>query len=406
MKPIGEQSKILMRGVAEALPVNSLKEKLLISQKKKRPLRVKLGADPTVPDLHLGHAVCLRKLREFQILGHQAIIIIGDFTAQIGDPSGRLKTRPILTKKEVLWNAKTYTNQLSKILDPKKTEIVFNSKWLERLTLKEVVKLAAAYNVSRMLEREDFKKRYKKGVEIPIHEFLYPLFQGFDSVKIRADIEIGGTDQKFNLLVGRDIQNFFGESPQCCLLLPLLEGIDGKEKMSKSLGNYVGLTDEPSDMFGKIMSLPDNLIIKYFTLCTDFPEKEISRWEKDLKKKKFNPGGLKLKLASEIVKMYHGERDAREAEKYFKTVFQEKKLPPRMPEYIFKHKKKILLPELLVKINLAKSKTEAKRLIQQGGVKINQKKIEDIFQRIDPKKQKEIVFQVGNRKFVKVLFQT
>lgn len=406
MKPAGEQLKILLQGVAEILPANSLREKLLIAQKEKRPLRVKLGADPTVPDLHMGHAVCLRKLRQFQKLGHKVIIIIGDFTAQIGDPSARVKTRPPLGKEEVKANAKSYTDQLSKILNPSKTKIVFNSQWLEKLTLKEIIKLAASYNVSRMLEREDFKKRYKGGTEIAIHEFLYPLLQGYDSVITKADIEVGGMDQKFNLLVARDIQKTFGQPSQSCLLLPLLEGIDGKEKMSKSLGNYVGLTDEPADMFGKIMSIPDDLIIKYFRLCTDFNEKIIREFERDLKKKKVNPRDLKLKLAFEIVKIYHGKKKALKAQDYFQTVFQKRKLPPKIPEYTLIQKKTILLPQLMIKLGLVKSRGEAKRLILQGGVKINQRKVENIYQEIEPKKEKEIILQIGSRRFTKVKFKS
>lgn len=405
MRSIERQLKILMQGVAEILPANSLREKLAISRKERRPLRVKLGADPTVPDLHLGHAIPLRKLRQFQKLGHKVIIIIGDFTAQIGDPSGRLKTRSHLTKKEVLSNAKTYINQLSKILDSIKTEIVFNGRWLEKLTLREVIKLAAVSSVSRMLEREDFKKRYKKGVEISIHEFLYPLLQGYDSVKIKADVEIGGMDQKFNLLVGRDIQAAFDQSSQCCLLLPLLEGTDGKEKMSKSLGNYIGLTDEPSDMFGKIMSIPDNLIIKYFRLCADFDEKTIREFEKSLEKKELHPKDLKKKLAFEIVRVYHGRKKAAEAAEYFKTVFQKKKLPKRMPEYTLKQTKTVFLTQLMMTFGLVRSKSDGKRLIEQGGVKMNQKKVKNINQKVDPKKQKEIILQVGPRRFAKVKFK-
>lgn len=406
MKSLEEQLKILIAGAAEILPANSLKEKLVISKREKRTLRVKLGADPTVPDLHLGHAVALRKLRQFQKLGHKVIIIIGDFTAQIGDPSGRLKARPYLTKKEVLSNAKTYTRQLSKILNPTKIEIVFNSQWLEKLTLKEMIKLTAAYNVSRMLEREDFKKRYKKGIEISIHEFLYPLLQGYDSVETKADVEVGGMDQKFNLLVGRDIQTAFNQPSQCCLLLPLLEGTDGKEKMSKSLGNYVGLTDESSDMFGKIMSLPDNLMMKYFRLCTDFDTNRIKEFETGLKRRKLYPKDLKAKLAFEIVKIYHGRKKAIEAEEYFKTVFQKKRLPPQMPGHTLRQKKVILLPKLMMKLGQTKSKSEGKRLILQGGIRINKRKVTNINQKIDPKKQKEIILQIGPRRFVKIRFKS
>ena len=405
MKKTSEQLKILTEGVVEVLPANSLKEKLTLSYEQKRPLRVKLGVDPTAPDLHLGLAVSLRKMRQFQQLDHKIMIIVGDLTAQIGDPTGKSKTRPSLLKEKVLSNAKTYINQLSKILNLKKTKILFNSQWLEKLTLKEITKLAASYNVSRMLEREDFKKRYKSGTEIAIHEFLYPLLQGYDSVATKADIEIGGTDQKFNLLVGRDIQKAYDQLPQCCLLLPLLEGIDGKEKMSKSLGNYVSLVDEPSDMFGKIMSIPDSLIIKYFRFCTDVRPKVINEFEKDLKKKGANPRDLKLKLSFEIVKIYHGKNKAIKAGEYFKTVFQKKKLPRKMPEYTLVQKKEFFLPQLMVKLNMVKSKSGAKRLIEQGGVKINQKKVKNIYQKINSRKGKETIVQVGPRKFAKIIFK-
>lgn len=403
MKSVSGQLKILTEGVIEILPTNSLKEKLTLSFKRKKPLKVKLGVDPTAPDLHLGLAVSLRKLKQFQQLGHKVMIVIGDLTAQIGDPSGKSKTRPSLSKEQVLSNAKTYINQFSKILNLAKTKILFNSQWLEKMALREIVKLTASYNVSRMLEREDFKKRYKGGTEIAIHEFLYPLLQGYDSVAIKADIEIGGTDQKFNLLVGRDIQKAYNQPPQCCLLLPLLEGIDGKEKMSKSLGNYVSLVDEPSDMFGKIMSIPDSLIIKYFRLCTDINSETIDRFEKKLKKRKINPRDLKLKLSFEIVKTYHGSKKAVEALEYFKTVFQKKELPSKIQEYILIRKKEILLPQLMVMINMVKSKNEAKRLIEQGGVKINQKKVDNIYEKIDPKKK--IILQIGPRRFTKIIFK-
>lgn len=403
MKKVSEQLKILTEGVVEVLPANSLKEKLTLSWKQRRPLRVKLGVDPTAPDLHLGLAVSLRKMRQFQQLGHKVMIIIGDLTAQIGDPTERSKIRPSLPKEKVLSNAKTYINQLSKVLNLKKIKILFNSQWLERITLKEMIKLAASYNVSRMLEREDFKKRYKSGTEIAIHEFLYPLLQGYDSVATKADIEIGGMDQKFNLLVGRDVQKTFGQPAQCCLLLPLLEGIDGKEKMSKSLGNYISLIDEPSNMFGKIMSISDSLIIKYFRLCTDINSKTINEFEKDLKRRRTNPRDLKLKLSFEIVKIYHGKNKALRAAEYFKNVFQKKKLPRKMPEYTLIRKKEIFLPQLMTKLNMVKSKSEAKRLIEQGGVKINQKKVENIYQKIGPKRK--IILQIGPRKFAKVKFK-
>ncbi|OGZ17679.1 MAG: tyrosine--tRNA ligase [Candidatus Nealsonbacteria bacterium RBG_13_36_15] len=404
MKKVSEQLKILTEGEAEILPVNSLKEKLIISLKRKRPLRVKLGVDPTAPDLHLGLAVSLRKMRQFQQLGHKVIIIIGDLTALIGDPTGRSKTRPSLSKEKILANAKTYINQLSKILNLKKTKIVFNSQWLEKLTLKETIKLAASYNVSRMLERDDFKKRYRSGTEIAIHEFLYPLLQGYDSVVIKADIEVGGTDQRFNLLVGRDIQKSCGQLPQCCFLVPLLEGIDGKEKMSKSLGNYVSLIDGPADMFGKIMSIPDGLIIKYFRLCSDINAKTINVFEKDLREKRVNPRDLKMKLAFNIVEIYHSKDKSLKAGEHFRDVFQKKQLPSKMPEYTIIQKKEIFLTQLMIKLRMAKSKSEAKRLIRQGGVKINQKKVENIYQKITAKEK--IVLQVGPRKFAKIIFRS
>ncbi|MFC1630080.1 tyrosine--tRNA ligase [Patescibacteria group bacterium] len=397
MKSVEGQLKILTEKVAEILPANSLREKLLISQKEKRPLRVKLGADPTVPDLHLGHAVVLRKLKQFQNLGHKVVIIIGDFTAQIGDPSGRVKARPLLTKKEVLKNAKTYTDQLSQILDMSKTEVVFNGTWLEKLTLKEVIQLTSSYSVSRMLEREDFKTRYKKGVEISIHEFLYPLLQGYDSVAIKADIETGGTDQKFNLLVGRDIQAAFDQPSQCCFLLPLLEGTDGKMKMSKTVKNYVALTDSASEMFGKLMSIPDELIMKYFQLCTDLDERSITDFVK-----KLHPKDLKKKLAFEVVKIYYGAERAMEAESQFKAVFQEKKLPEKIKEFKITQKGPVLLIQVIENSGLAKSKGEAKRLILQGGVRVDQKKITDVNKKV----QKNIILQVGPRRFIKITFKS
>lgn len=387
--------EILTRGVEQIVEKESLIKKLMSGKK----LRIKLGIDPTSPILHLGNAIPLWKLRQFQEIGHQIVLIIGDFTAQIGDPSDKTAMRKPLSRKEVEENMKGYKKQISKILDLTKTKIVYNSVWLSKLRFKEILKLAGQFTVAQILERENFNERYKTGKPINLQEILYPLMQGYDSVATRADVEIGGTDQTFNLLAGRAIQKAYGQGPQDIITLTLIEGTDGR-KMSKSFGNIIGITEKPLEMFGKIMSMGDSLIIKYFRLCTFLPVNEIDEIEKDLNLKKINPREVKSRLAYEIVKLYHGERAAKNAEKEFDLIFREKKLPLKIPEVHFREKS-LNIVDLLVKTNLASSKSEAKRLILQGGVKIDNKIQEDWKKNV--KIKSGMVIQVGKRKFKKII---
>ncbi|RKX55732.1 MAG: tyrosine--tRNA ligase [Thermotoga sp.] len=391
-----KQLEILKRNVVDLVSEEELLERL----KEERPLRVKLGVDPSRPDLHLGHAVVLRKLRQFQDLGHKVILIIGDFTARIGDPSGRSVTRPMLTKEEVLENARTYQEQAFKILDPEKTELRFNGEWLDKMTFADVIILASKYTVARMLERDDFEKRYKEGIPIAISEFLYPLAQAYDSVAIEADIEMGGTDQYFNLIVGRKIQEEFGQRPQIVMTMPIIEGIDGKLKMSKSYNNYVAFTDPPNEMYGKLMAIPDHLIIKYMRLLTDIPEKEIEKYEEGMREKSINPRDVKMKLAFEITKFFHGEDKAKEAQDRFIKVFREKEVPEDIPAYEF-GEEEIPIVDLLLSVGAASSRSEAKRLINQGGVYVNGERVKDFREIL--KLDKEIVLKVGKRRFYRIL---
>ena len=391
-----KQLEILKRNVVDLVSEEELLERL----KEGRPLRVKLGVDPSRPDLHLGHAVVLRKLRQFQDPGHRVVLIIGDFTARIGDPSGRSVTRPMLTKEEVLENAKTYQEQAFKILDPEKTELRFNGEWLDKMTFADVIILASKYTVARMLERDDFEKRYKEGIPIAISEFLYPLAQAYDSVAIEADIEMGGTDQYFNLIVGRKIQEEFGQRPQIVMTMPIIEGIDGKLKMSKSYNNYVAFTDPPDEMYGKLMAMPDHLIIKYMRLLTDIAEEEIEEYEKGMREKSINPRDVKMKLAFEITKFFHGEDKAKEAQDRFIKVFREKEVPEDIPEYEF-GEEEIPIVDLLLSVGAASSRSEAKRLINQGGVYVNGERVKDFREIL--KLDKEIVLKVGKRRFYKIL---
>jgi len=378
---------IIKRGVEEIILEAELAEKL----KKNVPLRVKFGADPTAPDIHLGHTVILRKLRQFQDLGHKVIFIIGDFTARIGDPSGRDVTRKPLSKEEIEENAKTYQQQVFKILDKDKTEVVFNSQWLDKLIPQDIMKLASHYTVARMLERDDFKKRYSEGKEITIVEFLYPLLQGYDSVVVKADVELGGTDQKFNLLVARELQRDYGQPPQVIITMPLLEGTDGMRKMSKSYGNYIAVLDSSKDMFGKLMSIPDELMPKYFELLTNISSDEI---------KPLHPKEAKKLLAKEIVKFYYSEDEAKIKEEEFERIFRDKKLPEKIPDFKV-NKTSIGLIDAIVMSKLAMSKSEARRLIAQGGIKIDQKKVEDINFEVDLTSPK--ILQVGKKKFVRLI---
>lgn len=376
---------IIKRGVEEIIVEEELVEKF----KAKGPLRIKFGADPTAPDIHLGHTVILRKLRQFQDLGHKVVFIIGDWTARIGDPSGRDETRKPLTQQEIERNAETYQEQVFKILDKDKTEVVFNSQWLDKLTPQEIMRLSSCYTVARMLERDDFKKRYTEGKEITIVEFLYPLFQGYDSVVVRADVELGGTDQKFNLLVARALQRDYGQEPQVIITLPLLEGTDGVRKMSKSYGNYIGVLESPKQMFGKLMSIPDNLMPKYFELLTDIVLDE-----------GLHPKTAKTLLAKEIVKYYYEEETAKKEEDEFERIFRDKELPAEIP--VFKvDKSSIGLVDVIVLAKLAPSKSEARRLISQGGVKIDREKVVNINLEVDMTCPK--ILQVGKKGFVKVI---
>ncbi|AEF19024.1 MAG: tyrosine--tRNA ligase [Hydrogenobaculum sp.] len=384
---IQKQLEIIQKGTVEIIEKEELIEKL----KKGKPLVVKAGFDPTAKDLHLGHTVLLQKLRDFQNLGHEIIFLIGDFTAMIGDPTGRNETRPPLSKEEVLENAKTYQEQVFKILDKDKTKILYNSEWLSTMTTKDIVNLASKYTVARMLERDDFQKRYKEGSPIHIHEFLYPLFQGYDSVVLKADIEIGGSDQKFNLLVGRELQKDYGLEKQVCITMPLLVGIDGVKKMSKSYGNYIALKDDPKDMFGKIMSISDELMYDYYTLLTDKTPDEIE------KIKAMHPMEAKKQLAYIIVSRFHSEEKAKEAKEFFESTFSQKEFPKDAPVFSFSDKDSLKAYELIVKIGFAPSNNEARRIISGGGLRINGEKI------TDPNKEivveNELRVQVGKKHF-------
>lgn len=399
--PVNEQLEIIKRGTAEIIPLEELKQKLEKSLAENRPLNIKLGCDPTRPDLHLGHSVVLRKLRQFQELGHQAILIIGDFTGMIGDPSGRNQTRPPLTFEEARENAKSYWEQAAKILDPDKTKIVYNSEWLSKMTFESVIKLASKYTVARMLERDDFTKRYKSGIPISMHEILYPLAQAMDSVAIESDVELGGTDQTFNLLVGRDIQREYGQEPQVILTMPLLVGTDGTEKMSKSYDNYIGIDESPQEIYGKTLSIPDNLIYTYYELTTDVTLEELKKIKEDLENPSINPRDIKRALARKLVEMYHSKKEAIKAEEEFDKIFIKKDVPDDMPEFEFPELNEGLnIIELILKVNFAPSKSEARRLIQQGGVSINGQKIEDFNHQIIS--DGEFVLKVGKRKFAKI----
>ena len=362
----------LKRGAADIIPIEEFEERI----KKGEKLRVKLGIDPTAPDIHLGFSVPLRKMRQFQDFGHTAVLVVGDFTAMIGDPSGRSKTRPPLTEEEVKKNMEQYKEQILKILKEDNLEFRYNSEWLGRLTSKDIIKLAAKTTVARILERDDFEKRMKENVPISLHEILYPLFQAYDSVAIRADVELGGTDQRFNHLLGRDLQREFGQRPQVVFLLPLLEGLDGKLKMSKSYGNYVGINEPPDQMFGKIMSIPDTLIMKYYTLCTDLDNEELEKIERSLKDKDVNPRDIKLDLAETIVRMYHSETAAKKTRENFIKVFSKRELPEDMEEVVYPEGEKVWIVKVIKSIT-GLSSSDIRRVIKQGGLKIDGEKVTD-----------------------------
>lgn len=399
--PLNEQMDLIRRGASEIIPEDELVQKLEESFKESKPLNIKLGCDPSRPDLHIGHAVVLRKLAQFQHLGHQAILIIGDFTGMIGDPSGRNATRPALSLQETREHGNSYFEQASKILDKEKTKIVYNSDWLGKMSFEEVIKLASKYTVARMLERDDFTKRYKAGEPISVHEFLYPLAQAMDSVAIGSDVELGGTDQKFNLLVGRDIQREFGMKPQVILTMPLLVGTDGVEKMSKSYNNYIGISETPNNMYGKTLSIADSLIYTYFELATSVSGPRLEEIKNRLADTSFNPRDLKRELARNIVEIYYDEAASLSAEEEFDKVFIKKEIPDDIPEFDFSSHPQTVNPvDLLMITSLAPSRGEARRLIIQGGLSVNNEKIDDVNSPV--KISDGMVLKLGKRRFLKI----
>lgn len=397
--PVDEQLKIIKRGTTEIIPEDELKDKLEHSRKTGTPLRIKLGCDPTRPDLHLGHSVILRKLRQFQDLGHHAILIIGDFTGMIGDPSGVNKTRPALTQEEVLENSKSYFEQASRILDTERIDIVYNSEWLGKMSFADVIKLASNITVARMIERDDFARRYQENESISLHEFLYPLAQGQDSVHLDSDVELGGQDQKFNLLVGRHLQKEKGQKQQICLMMPLLVGTDGVHKMSKSHDNYIGITEEANDMYGKALSIPDELIHPYFELLTDVATDDLP----ELKRQSENdPRNTKHKLAFTLTQLYHGKEKAEQARQYFEKTVIQKELPDDMPVYEYDSGQTIRLVDIMKNHGMAASNSEARRLISQGGVSLDGDKVEDVNLELTFNNGQNRILKVGKRKFARL----
>ena len=398
--PVDDQLELISRGTEEVIPLNDLRKKLEKSISDNKPLTVKLGCDPSRPDLHIGHGVVLQKLRDFQDLGHQAVLVIGDFTAMIGDPSERNKTRPQLTLEEAKVNAKSYIEQSKVLLDVKRLKVIFNSSWLNKMNFEDVIKLSSKYTVARMIERDDFTKRFESETPISMHEFLYPLAQAMDSVEINADVELGGTDQKFNLLVGRDIQREYGQNPQSIITLPLLEGTDGVEKMSKSYDNYIALDDSPEDMYGKIMSINDSMILKYYKLAVFADRKKINEVKSLLKDDTNNPRDIKRSLAKDLVKKYYSEKEADLAQSSFDQIFVKRDNPENMQ--VRKIDSDVGLLELLTEEGLVASKGEGKRLLNQNAIKINGQVCNDI-NFVISSSEEEFVIKVGKRRFLKVI---
>jgi tyrosyl-tRNA synthetase len=405
-KAVEEQLAYLGKGCVEVIQEDELRAKIARSLRDKKPLTVKVGFDPTAPDIHLGHTVLLRKMKHFQDLDHDVIFLIGDFTGLIGDPSGRSATRPAMTHDEILKNAETYKAQIYKILSREKTIIDFNSRWLGKLTSFEIINLTAKYTVARLLERDDFTKRLKEGIPVSVHEILYPLMQAYDSVALRADVELGGTDQKFNLLVGRDIQREFQQEPQVVMTTPLLEGLDGVEKMSKSLDNYVGIADPAKEIFGKIMSISDPLMYRYYELLTDVPMSQVEAWKREANEGKVNPRDLKAGLAKSIISDFWGKKEAGEAAEEFDRVHRHKEVPADIDQNVIEISatdtiriKDIVT--LLVEKAKVSSRGEAKRLIQQGGVNLDGQRVDDIGLKVDLAKQPDHIIKIGKRKFYK-----
>ena len=398
---LNEQMDLIRSGAIDLLPEEELVKKIENSIKKNKPLTIKLGADPSRPDLHLGHAVVLHKMRQFQDLGHNAVLIIGDFTAMIGDPTGKSKTRPQLTLEDTRINGQSYLEQATIILSEERLEVKYNSEWLSKMNFNDVILLTSKYTVAQLLERDDFSKRFKVGVPISVHELLYPLAQAMDSAAIESDVELGGSDQKFNLLVGREIQKAYGKEPQCILTMPLLEGTDGVEKMSKSLDNYIALTDTPREMFGKVMSIPDTMIARYLQYAALAKVEDVKNLEMALKDGSAHPRHSKVDVAKRVVALYHGFQAGEDALAEFERIFKNKELPDEIEEMLIEHDSEgIGIMELMAKANLAPSKKEAKRLIDQGGVSVDNEKVEDSFAMINISTERLI--KVGKRKFLKV----
>ncbi len=402
---IDEQIAFLTKGCVDVIPAEELKKKLEQSAATGRPLRVKLGADPTAPDIHLGHSVVIRKMKAFQQLGHDVIFLIGDFTGMIGDPTGRNTTRPPLTREQILANAETYKTQIFKLLDPDKTIIEFNANWLNAFKPEDFVRLTAKVTLAQILERDDFSKRLAAGVPISLHELLYPLAQGYDSVALKADIELGGTDQKFNLLMAREIQRAYGVEAQVIMTTPLLEGLDGVEKMSKSKNNYIGIAESPDEMFGKVMSISDDLMWRYYTLVTDLIPAEVAQLKANVESGAKHPRDAKVELAKHIIADFHSQSAAAEAEAEFNRRFREHQAPTDIETRSIKAAGSIKLVDLLTQTGLAASKAEVRRLIQQGGVRVNNERIGDTAAEIDTAAAKEALLQVGRLKFLKVMFE-
>jgi tyrosyl-tRNA synthetase len=404
-KGVEEQLEYLKKGAAEIIPEEELKQKLANSVKTGKPLRVYLGVDPTAPDIHLGHTVVLRKLKHFQDMGHTAIFLIGDFSAMIGDPTGQSETRPPLTREQVDVNAKTYLAQVYKILDPEKTEVRYNSEWLGKMSSYDVVRLCGHYRLARMLEREDFNSRLEKNLPIAVHELLYPLLTAIDAVTLQSDVELGATEQKFNILVHREIQREYGLSPQVVFTMPILVGLDGERKMSKSLGNYVGITEDPGEMFGKLMSISDKLMWSYYELVTDRTPHEIADLRAQVQSGKLHPMDAKMRLAEEVVGGFHGAEAGRKAADHFQRVFRERQAPEEAPVQKVARDATKRLTALLVDLKLAPSKSEAERLIKQRGVEIDGACVEDPRKEVDLSKPGEFLLRAGKKKFVRVLVE-
>lgn len=399
---VAEQMAVIRRGTVEVLIEKELESKLEKSLASGVPLKIKAGFDPTAPDLHLGHTVLIQKLRQFQQLGHEVNFLIGDFTGMIGDPTGKSETRKVLTREDVLRNAETYKEQVFKILDPEKTKVVFNSTWLNELGAGGMIGLASKYTVARMLERDDFHKRFTTQQPIAIHEFLYPLIQGYDSVALHSDVELGGTDQKFNLLMGRELQREWGQSPQCVLTMPLLEGLDGVNKMSKSLGNYIGINEPADEIFGKVMSISDELMVRYYELLSDMPLAELEKLKNGLADRSLHPMGVKKALGREIVSRFHGAGAGEVAEENFVKRFKQNEVPDEMPQVSYRLSDgSVLLAKAMTEAGLTKSNGEGRRSIDGGGVKLNGEKVSDV--NLELSISGEYIVQIGKRRFARIV---